>query len=151
MTVVARRRPVQPWVNGKVKISAHAVERAWERMREKYQGVTWERVCKILERVVRHPEGEVFPMDRINDGKFQVALAVMEKGTGEVLGYLAVASDTKRAGVVATTWLETWMVEGMRERLRRQQFEIRVPRWWHAWSCNPDEPGFGVDKSEQTG
>ncbi len=152
MIVVAQRRPVQPWVAGKVKISGHAIERALERMREKFESATWVRACKMLERAVRHPEAPVVPIDHINDGKLQVAVPVMDHGDkGQVLGYLSVGSDVYRAGVVATTWLEPWMVDGIVERLRKQRFEISIPRWWDAFSRNPDEPDFRVDKNDQTG
>lgn len=150
MTAVASRRK-SPWINGKVKVAAHALDRAWERMAEKFQGATRVRVAKMLERAVRHPQGEVIPIDSVNDGKLQVAVPVTNQGTDEVIGYLSVGSDTFRAGVVAMTWLEPWMVDSIVERLRRMRFEIGVPRWWDAFSRNPDEPGFGVDKSEQSG
>jgi hypothetical protein len=138
-----RRREDSAWISGRVAVTTHAIRRARERLSDKLQNATWARVGRMLEKAVRHPQGEVEPHASIQDGKFQVVVPFVSYA-GEAVGYLVVGRDERRAGIVVMTWLEPETVEYNRGVNRRMGLTFDgLPRWWRAFQVRPDEPGFG--------
>lgn len=140
------------WVSGRVAIAAHVIDRAKERLGVKFQGTRRRKVASMIERAVRHPMGEVEPHAAIQDGAFQVAVPFVDISSGAPRGFLVVGKDPGRAGIIVMTWLEPGMIEHNRESNRRMGLSFEaLPAWWRAFQTCPDEPGFGVDKRDQTG
>lgn len=137
-----QRRPREDWISGRVAITAHALDRARERLAKKFQGARFDRVAKMIERAVRHPEGEVEPHDEIQDRAFQVAVPFIDHDEGRPMGHLIVGKDRTRAGIVVMTWLDPGQIQEWRDRRYRMNFVFGgLPRWWEAFQTNPDEPG----------
>jgi len=137
-----RRESDSAWISGRLAITTHAIQRARERLSAKLQNATWARVARMIEKAVRHPRGEVESHASIQDGKFQVVVPFVSHA-GDVVGYLVVGRDERRAGIVVMTWLEPETVEHNRRVNRRMGLTFSdLPRWWKAFQVRPDEPGF---------
>ncbi len=143
--MASEKSRVADWISGRLKIKGHVIDRARQRLNEKFGGITRKRACKMIERAVRHPNGEVEGIDEISGGAFMVAVPFYEvrnTGIGDLLGYLAVARDKDcPSHVVVVTLLEPWMIDAQKRRRARQQFTFeKMPRWWRIFTDNPDEP-----------
>lgn len=112
MTVPRRTQPrklTQGWWRGfELQIAPHALQRAAERLSERFGGLDRQYVAKMCAGAIYRPQEQVLVINADIDPEHpQVASPLCHTETGEVLGFLVLDDDLERpSGVIAKTWLD---------------------------------------------
>lgn len=125
-----KHRP-RGWTSGNLRIAGHALERAAERLRERFGSIPVRRAAQMLEGALRNPRADAVPLQRRNGEVKRMAVPFVWPRSGEITGYLILKPDERQdAHYIAVTWLDPRMIDGVRSDVEAS--------WWPAYceSCH---------------